>query len=183
MQAGVNDNVPVGDGRVFRASAAALFVPVAVVLAVYGSLYLLIALAGHGDGALARLCLVAGGLATPFLLAQAVLRLVTIRVQPTGNALYLHRGFPSRDTLAIAWNDIRAISVKRPPLGFPQAAGTLCIDLTDGRSIAVADLEDAAVARDVLMGMAFPDEEELISEMIGVPQLPERPLRSVAMGS
>lgn len=183
MQSGVNDNIPVGDGRVFRASTAALFVPVAAVLAVYASLYVVIVLTGHENGAVARLCLVTGGLAVPFLLAQAVLRWVTIRVQPTGNALYLHRGFPSPDMQAIAWSDIRAISIRRPPLGFPRAAGTLRIELADGRTVAVADLEDAAIARDVLTRMAFPDEEDLIFEMTGVPQGLERPVRRAATGS
>lgn len=183
MRSGVNDNIPVGDGRVFRASAAALFGPVAAVLAFYASLYGVIVLSGYGNGALARLCLVTGGLAVPFLLAQAVLRWVTIRVQATGNALYLHRGFPSPDMQAIAWSDIRAISIRPPPLGIPRAAGTLRIQLADGRTIAVADLEDAAAARDALMRMAFPDEEDLIFEMTGVPQGLERPVRRAATGS
>lgn len=183
MQSGVNDNIPIGDGRVFRASTAALFVPVAAVIAVYGSIYLLIVLAGHGDGALARLCLVTGGLAVPFLFAQAVLRQMTIWVQPTGKALYLHRGFPSRDMQSIAWSDIRTISVKRPPLGFPRAAGTLSIGLSEGRAIAVADLEDATVARDVLMCMTFPDQEDLTRKMTGAPQGLDRPVRRTATGS
>lgn len=183
MQSGVNDNIPVGDGRVFRASAAALFGPVAAVLGFYASLYVAIVLTGHGNGALARLCLVTGGLAVPFLFSQAVLRWVTIRVQATGNALYLHRGFPSPEMQAVAWSDIRALSFRRPPLGIPRAAGTLRIELADGRTVAVADLEDAAAARDALMRMAFPEEEVLISEMTGVPQGLERPVRRAATGS
>lgn len=169
MRAGINDNIPVGDGRVFRASAEALFVPVAAVLAAYVVACLALVLAGHGEGVLIRFLLVSAGVATPFLLAQAVLRHVTIRVQPTRHALNIHTGFPSARTEALAWNEIREVTVRRPPLGFPADAGTLRITLAGGRRVAVADLAGADAAKEAILAMAFPEEAELVAEMRGEP--------------
>lgn len=182
MESSVNDNTPAGCGRGFGASAMALYLPVAVILAGYATLWVALWLAGRGDGAIARLCLAAIGFAAPFLLAHAVLRHATISVRLSQHALFIHKGFPSARPLTIDWENVRGAEVRWPPLGLPQGSGTLVVARADGAAVAVADLADAAAARDAILAMAHADEAALVAEMRGVGVVNGDPLRRAAIG-
>lgn len=165
MTRGVNDNAE-GERR-FAAAPLALFLPVAVILAGYGLLYLGLAAAGRGDGALARLCMIVVAFVVPFLLAHALLRNLTIAVQPMPHGLMLHAGFPSLRRRWLGWHDIAAVDVRRGPMGWLTGGGTLAMRLSDGSRVVVADLAHPDHAAALIKAMAAasrqPAAEPLLS--------------------
>ena len=138
---GTNDNRSPGGILRLRASPWALLLPTAVITAGYGLLLLILSWRGLGDSAVARLCMVVLGFAVPFIAAHAVLRLITVEVRPMGHALVVRRGFPQAGAVEVPWDDISRVSVRRGPGGRLTGSGTLVIARTDGRRIAVADID------------------------------------------
>lgn len=171
MATGINDNVPVGKGRSYGASALALHLPVVVILAGYAAFYAVLAATGRGDGALAELCLFVIGIGVPFLFAHAALRQVTIRLQPMRHALFVHRGFPAASPREIPWSAVRGVRVRRGFAGLFSRAGTVVIDLADGGTAAVADLARPDAACADIASMIHAEEADAISAMAGTPAL------------
>lgn len=144
---GVNDNPRPGYGGPFLPSALSLFLPTMVVLAGYGVALAGLVLAGRGDGALARLCIVVLALGGPFLIAHATLRVFTIRVAVMPRTLYVHRGFPSGEAQDIPYRLIDRVAVRRGLAGRIAGSGALVVTLSGDRRVVVGDLKHADQAR------------------------------------
>jgi membrane protein YdbS with pleckstrin-like domain len=144
-----NDNADTGGGH-FAPSALALFLPAAVIIGGYGLLLALLAVAGKADGAIARLCMIVLALAAPFLVAHAVLRRITTRVDVFSHAVHLQPGFPSNQRHVVPYALIRAVRVRRGPGGRLAGSGTLSIELTNGGRIAACDLAAPELARQAI---------------------------------
>lgn len=144
---GENDNAAASGTGPFRASVRSLFVPAAVFALLYGLPLAGLLIAGKGDGALARLAIVTLSAGLPFLIAYAVLRRVTARVDVMPHALLLHPGFPSVRQNAVPYRSIRSVSVRKGLGGRLSGSATLVVELAGGARRAVADLADAEAAR------------------------------------
>lgn len=142
---GDNDNPAVG-GEVFRPSLVALLLPVAVIAAGYIALFLWLYFSDRSAGAIARLCLVVLSLGVPFLVAHAVLRAATIRIQLLPHAILAHTGFPRGRAHEIPYGMVRRLAVRRGLAGRTLGGGTLTILLPDGVELAIPDLRDPDAA-------------------------------------
>ncbi len=146
---GDNDN-PAAGGEVFRPSPVALLLPVAVIAAGYLALFAWLYLSDRSAGAIARLCLVVLSLGVPFLVAHALLRVATIRVQLLPHAILAHTGFPRGRAHEIPYGMMRGLVVRRSLAGRMLGGGTLTILMADGVKLAIPDLRDPdAVVRGI----------------------------------
>jgi len=148
---GANDNAGLGGAGPYRASTRALLIPTLVVALLYGLPLAGLVASGAGDGAVARLCIVALSVMLPFLIAHAVLRRVTARVDAMPHALVLRPGFPSMREHVVPYPAIRSVSVRRGLGGRLARSATLSVELAGGARRTVADLADATAARDAIM--------------------------------
>tara|TARA_R110002020_G_scaffold35195_4_gene106318 strand:+ start:4066 stop:4581 length:516 start_codon:yes stop_codon:yes gene_type:complete len=132
----------------WRASALALFLPTVVVAAGYGGLWLALSLAGRGNGAFARVCLMVLVIGVPCLLAYAGLRLSTTRLALRGAHLEAHPGFPVRDPVIVAYAAVSGLSLRRGLSGWITGAGSLVIERDTQAPLVVPGLAnpDAALA-------------------------------------
>ncbi|KGF67376.1 hypothetical protein LL06_22775 [Hoeflea sp. BAL378] len=112
----------------WRASALALFLPTVVVAVGYGGLWLSLYMAGRGEGAIARVCLVVLVIGVPCLLAYAGLRLSTTRLALRGAHLEAHPGFPVRDPVVVAYSAVTGLALRRGLSGWITGAGSLVIE-------------------------------------------------------
>lgn len=143
---GVNDNSGAPAGGPFVASSLSVFLPSIVIIAGYAAVLVALVLAGRSGGALARLCMVVLGLGGPFLLAHALLRRLTVRVDLMPHAAYLNAGFPSLGPVEVEYGRVRSAKVLSGLVGRLAGAGTLVVDLDGGGRAMVADLRGAAAA-------------------------------------
>lgn len=143
---GENDNL--GSGATFMPSRLALFLPVAVVAAGYAALLSWLLATGRADNSIARLSVIVLSIGVPILIAHAVLRYFTIRIQPQAHMLYLQTGFPRTEMLHVPYPVIRDIYIRRGIVGRFTDSGTLVFRLVAGQPLAVCDLRhpDAAKA-------------------------------------
>lgn len=148
---GANDNAETAGDGPFTASARGLVLPVIVVGGLYGLPLAVLLIAGQGDGALARLCILALCLSLPFLIAYAILRRVTARVDVMPHTLLLHPGFPRTGQFVVPYSVIRGIRVRRGLGGRLSGTSTLVVDLAGGTPFDVADLADAEAARAAIL--------------------------------
>lgn len=148
MTIGANDNLR--EDFAFGGSALALFGPVFLIFAFFALVWIGFFLSGAQGSALARLCLVGCGVATPVLLAHAALRQATVRVEIEPEALFAHRGFPSLELRRIEWEDISGVAVLRNASSALTGASTLVLTLTGGRRVVISDLADAEAAREAI---------------------------------
>lgn len=137
---GDNDNPDVGAGGSFTPSTRAIFLPTLLIVSGYAAAFALLWVFGRGDGALARLCLLVLAIGGPFLVAHAVLRRFTVRVDVMPHAVYAHSGFPRNAPDEIPYALIRRLTLRRGPVGRLTGSGTLVFEIAGGTSIAVADL-------------------------------------------
>lgn len=137
---GDNDNPDVGAGGSFVPSARAVFLPSLVIIVGYAVAFLSLWLLGQGEGTLARLCLLVLTVGGPFLLAHAVLRRFTIRVDVMPHAVYVHTGFPRGSPYEIPYALIRRLTLKQGPLGRLTGSGTLEFEIAGSTRISAADL-------------------------------------------
>ncbi|MDP3896116.1 MAG: PH domain-containing protein, partial [Mesorhizobium sp.] len=137
-----NDNGDDAGGGRFQPSRVSLFLPVAVILVGYSLVLLTLAVAGRSDGAIARLCIVVLTLIVPFLIAHAVLRLVTMRLLVLRHTLHLHPGFPRSERYEIPYGLIESMRIRRGIGGRIAGSGTLVLTLADGQKVAACDLAD-----------------------------------------
>jgi membrane protein YdbS with pleckstrin-like domain len=156
---GENDNAASGGTGPFRASALSLLVPATVFAAFYGLVAAGLFLTGKGEGALARLAIVALSAGLPFLIAYAVLRRATARVDVMPHALLLQPGFPSVRQHAVPYRSIRSVSVRTGIGGRLSGSATLVVELAGGSRRAVADLADAEAARGAVLARIALDQE------------------------
>lgn len=148
---GANDNAEHTGSGSFTASARSLVLPILIVTALYGLPLMALLVAGRGDGALARLCILALCLSLPFLIAYAVLRRATARIDVMPHTLLLHPGFPRTGQYVVPYSVIRGIRVRRRLGGKLAGSSTLVVDLAGGTPFAVADLADADAARAAIL--------------------------------
>ena len=148
---GVNDNPQPGFGGPFLPSALSLFLPTLTILSGYGVVLAGLVVAGRGDGALARLCIVVLALGGPFLIAHATLRAFTIRVAVMPRTLYVHRGFPSSQAQDIPYRLIERVAIRRGLAGRISGSGALVVTLLGGRRIVVGDLKNPDRARAAIL--------------------------------
>lgn len=137
---GDNDNPDVGAGGSFVPSGRAIFLPTILIVAGYAVVLLCLWLLGWGEGALARLCLVALAVGGPLLAAHAVLRRFTIRVDVMPHAVYVHSGFPRSAPDEIPYALIRRLTLARGPIGRLTGSATLVFEIAGGTRIAVDHL-------------------------------------------
>lgn len=174
---GVNDNPQPGYGGPFLPSALSLFLPSLVILSGYGLALAGLVVAGRGDGALARLCIVVLALGGPFLIAHATLRFFTIRVAVMPRALYMHRGFPSSEAQDIPYRLIDRVAVRRGLAGRISGGGALVVTLLGGRQIVVGDLKHPHQARAAIVRQ-MPDEARPAPDSPETKPEPSRPFAS-----
>ncbi len=137
---GENDNGDIGAGGPFLPSSWSVFLPAGVIIAGYSMAYAAVALAGRADGALGRLCLIVVALGGPFLIAHALLRRFTTRVDAMSHAVFVHTGFPRSEPHEIPYALIRRLTLSRGPVERLTRSGTLIFELSGGRVISVSDL-------------------------------------------
>lgn len=137
---GDNDNPDVGAGGSFLPSGRAIFLPTILIVGGYAVVFLSLWLFGLGEGGLARLCLLALAVGGPFLVAHAVLRRFTIRVDVMPHAVYVHSGFPRRAPDEISYALIRRLTLVRGPVGRLTGSATLVFEIAGGTRIAVDHL-------------------------------------------
>jgi len=137
---GDNDNPDVGAGGAFLPSTRAVFLPAILIVGGYAAAFAWLWLQGRGDGALARLCLLVLAVGGPFLLAHAVLRRFTVRIDVMPHAVYAHTGFPRKAPDEIPYALIRRLTLRRGPVGRLTGSGTLVFEIAGGTAIVVADL-------------------------------------------
>jgi len=170
---GANDNAETAGDGPFTASARGLALPVLMVGWLYGLPLAGLLIAGQGDGALARLCILALCLSLPFLIAYAVLRRATARVDVMPHTLLLHPGFPRTGQFVVPYSVIRGIRVRRGIGGRLSGTSTLVIDLAGGAPLEIADLADAEGARAAILARL---EQRKPAPMAEIPaELPEIP--------
>ena len=150
-----NDNAEIGGGP-FAPSTTALFLPAALIVAGYGTFLTALILLGMGDSAIARLCMVVLALAAPFLIAYAVLRRVTTRLDIFSHAVHLQPGFPKNEQYVVPYALIRSVRVRRGLGGWLSRSGTVSIELTNGAPIAACDLAEPERARDAILSRLHP---------------------------
>jgi len=148
---GANDNAEHTGSGPFTASARGLVLPILVVTALYGLPLMALLVSGWGDGALARLCILALSLSLPFLIAYAVLRRATARIDVMPHTLLLHPGFPRTGQYVVPYSVIRGVRVRRGLGGRLARSATLVVDLAGGTPFAVSDLADAEAARAAIL--------------------------------
>ncbi|MCC2112949.1 MAG: PH domain-containing protein [Hyphomicrobiales bacterium] len=118
----------------------ALFLPTVLIALLYGLAWLILYLAGQGDGDLARLCLVVVVVAPPLIGAYALFRYVTIALTlADGNVLVNSGGFGAT-IREIPADDIRAVTVKHGLVGQLVDMGTVRIETVSGDRIVVPGL-------------------------------------------
>ncbi|WP_187972194.1 PH domain-containing protein [Aquibium microcysteis] len=173
---GDNDNPDVGAEGSFLPSARAVFLPTVVIVIGYAVVLAVLWFFGRGDGALARLCLVVLAVGGPFLIAHAILRRFTVRIDVMPHAVYAHTGFPRKAPDEIPYALIRRLTLRQGPVGRLTDSGTLLFEISGGTSIMVADLarphhalrvigrliEDAAVGFVPAAALAEPEDQRSI---------------------
>lgn len=166
-----NDNADIGGG-LFAPSTIALFLPVALIVAGYGVFLAALILAGMGDGAVARLCMVVLALASPFLIAHAALRRITTRLEIFSHAVHLQPGFPKKEQFVVPYALIRSVRVRRGFGGWLTGSGTVALELTNGARIAACDLSAPDRAREAIEArMAAPKTVEPAIEAAETPEI------------
>jgi len=152
-----NDNAEIGGGP-FAPSARALFLPVALIVAGYGIGLAALIFLDMGNGATARLCMVVLALAIPFLIAHAVLRRLTTRLDVFSHAVHLQPGFPSNRHHVVPYALIRSVRVRRGLGGLLAGSGTVSIELTNGARLAACDLAAPERARQAIEARMAPSK-------------------------
>jgi membrane protein YdbS with pleckstrin-like domain len=137
---GDNDNPDDGAEGPFFPSTRAVFLPTVVIVSGYAAAFASLWFFGRGEGALARLCLLVLAVGGPFLVAHAVLRRFTVRIDVMPHAVYAHTGFPRNAPEEIPYALIRRLTLRQGPVGRLTGSGTLVFEIAGGTSIAVADL-------------------------------------------
>ena len=170
---GANDNAESDGGGPFRPSARALALPVVAVAALYGLPLAGLLIAGQGGGAVARLCVLALSLSMPFLIAYAVLRRATARIDVMPHTLLLRPGFPRTGHHVVPYSVIRAVRIRRGLRGRLAGSATLVVELAGGTLVEVADLADAEAARAEILARLDPRKPASAGESAA--DLPENP--------
>lgn len=150
-----NDNAETGGGP-FAPSTIALLLPAALIIAGYGILLATLVFLDMGNSAVARLCIVILALAAPFLVAYAVLRRVSTRLDVFSHAVHLQPGFPKAGQYVVPYALIRSVRVRRGIGGWLAGSGTVFIELTNGARIAASDLAAPESARDAILSRLHP---------------------------
>ena len=140
-----NDNSGQGGGT-FAPSARALLLPVAVIAIGYLAMLAVLFGTGKSDGALARLCIAALGIGVPFVLAHAVLRLMTTRLVIMPHVVQVVPGFPQTQYYSVPYGLIRSVHVERGLGGRLAGSATLRFELANGEKTAVCDIADPHAA-------------------------------------
>lgn len=131
-----------------------LFVPTIVIAVLYTSAWLILAILGHSDAAIARLFVVVMAVGVPLLAVHAFLRFETIRLQINEGKIQLHTGWPRELPIEVSAEMIREVQVKRGLSGSVFGGGTLVLDVIPDSRIVVADLgepDEAAAAIEALV--------------------------------
>ena len=164
-----NDEVDPGSGNAmqFRPSWFALFLPTAVIAAGYAVALMGLQMLGKGEGALARLCIMVLALGVPLLLASAVLRFFTIRIQLLSDTIVIHQGFPRRNAREISYPLIRAVHVSQGIAGKWSESGALILELVTGQRVTISDMAEPDQVKSTLErrldDVIEPDEHDRIA--------------------
>ncbi len=149
MFLGENDNLAATEGDVFLPSKATLFLPVLVVAAGYAILLTWLWSAGNIGSGIARLAIIVLAVGVPLLFIHALLRYVSIRVRLLDGFVQLNPGFPRRDAANIPYAHIDRIDLKTT--GLAGNSGTLIFRLTQGKKVAICDLDHPVAIRDEIV--------------------------------
>lgn len=145
MDIAVNENDKEGNGAAtdhFRPSVVALILPTVLIALGYGALWLWLYFSGREDTALARICMFVLLLGVPLLVAYCLLRFATLGIKIYNKHLRVHSGFPSRDPVDIPFAFVESAQIEYGLVGRLTGAGSIKINLSAGRPIAVAGLKD-----------------------------------------
>lgn len=130
--------IPLADARAHWS----LFLPALLVALLYGVSYLLLFVAGKGDGDLARLVLVVFAVAPPLLLVGAFLRYYSTGLAVTASHVLVARGWPWRTGEEVALTEVSEVSTSAGWMQRRFGAGQVRLVLRGGRSMTVSDLRD-----------------------------------------
>jgi membrane protein YdbS with pleckstrin-like domain len=137
---GENDNPDLDAGGTFVPSTFAVFLPTIIILSGYLAALVGLWLAGRGDGALARLCLLVLVLGGPILVAHALLRRFTARIAVLPLTVTVHAGFPRSEPFTVPYALIRRVTVAHGPVGRLTGSGTLIFEVAGAGRIVVPDI-------------------------------------------
>lgn len=119
---------------------ASVFAPAVVVAVLYGGAWLAFAAQGRSGEDFARLLLLICAIGTPLLLAHALMRFRSARIELGPGAVTVSRGWPHGPARAIPIGDVVSVRVRRSVLGRLFGTGSLELRLRDGEDLAVGDL-------------------------------------------
>lgn len=127
-----------------------LFAPALLVGLTYGVLWLALALAGRGDGVIARVAIIVFSLGTPLLLVYGFLRFNSVWIAAGDGVLWLSRGWPRISPAQIPLDSIDSITLAQSFVGRWFDVGEIVIHLHNGQRLKISDIGSPAHVRHTL---------------------------------
>lgn len=139
---GENDNPDRGESATFAASRMSLALPVIVIALGYALLVGYLAVSARAEPRIGQVAVILLSVGVPFVLAYAVLRALTVRVQLLSHAVIIHSGFPRAGSTEIPYGLVIGTIVRRGLFERLAGAGTVTFELTDGTNLTVTDIAE-----------------------------------------
>jgi len=117
-----------------------LFAPAVLVAFLYGLIWLVLAVLGRGDGAVARICILVFSIGSPLLLVYGFLRYNSVWIVLAGDELCLARGWPRLGHIRILLGDISSIRLLQSFIGRRFGVGEVLVEMQNGRRYRVSDI-------------------------------------------
>ena len=125
-----------------------LFIPTVVIAVLYSFCWLMLAVIGKMDSALARMFVIVMAVGVPLLAAHAFLRYQTIRLQVSDSHVFCHPGWPKDLPIDLPVKLIREVVIKRGLSGRLFGGGTILMNLSTGSRVVIADLGNPEAAKE-----------------------------------
>jgi len=139
---GENDNPGRDENATFAASRVSLALPVVIIAAGYALLVAYLALSARSEPRIGQIAVILLSVGVPFVLAYAVLRALTVRVQLLSHAVIVHSGFPRAGGIEIPYALVLGSTVRRGMFERLAGAGTVVVELTDGTRLTITDISE-----------------------------------------
>ena len=122
------------------AASRAIFLPALIVAVLYGGLWLVLAVQGRGDTALAQMLLVVVVLGVPLLLVRASLRYASVGLRLTGSDIEYRQGWLRPPWESLPLSDLSRVEVTYGPLGRLAGGAALVLTRRDGSRLCLGDI-------------------------------------------
>lgn len=129
-----------------------VYVPSVIILCLFLMIWTMLLATGQAGSGTGRLFVITMSILTPLLGAWAFLRYQTIRLQVSDNHLFIHPGWPKDMPADIPQELVTSVRISHGILGRVFGGGSLLIEVSDGRAIAVPDLAKPYEAKQLILG-------------------------------